>query len=181
MKVYVMLADGFEEIEAITVVDVLRRGEAETTMVSIKSDKFVLGAHNILIVADTTIEEIEIMPEDMIVIPGGGKGVQKLSESKTLQSLLRKHQEQKGMLAAICAGPTIPGKMGFYNGVKATCYPGCEEELEGAIISNNDVVVDKNFITSKGPANSLGFAYTLLSLIKGEEISEEIQKGMLFI
>ena len=83
-----------------------------------------------MIVADTTIEEIEIMPEDMIVIPGGGKGT-KLSESKTLQSLLRKHQEQKGMLAAICAGPTIPGKMGFYNGVKATCYQG-EEELEGA-------------------------------------------------
>ena len=116
-----------KEIEAITVVDVLRRGEAETTMVSIKSDKFVLGAHNILIVADTTIEEIEIMPEDMIVIPGGGKGVQKLSESKTLQSLLRKHQEQKGMLAAICPGPAIPGKMGFYNGVKATCYPGVKK------------------------------------------------------
>jgi len=181
MKVYVMLADGFEEIEALATVDVLRRGEVETIMVSIKSDKIVLSSHDIPVVADTTIDKIEIMPEDMIVIPGGGKGVQKLSESEILQSLLKKHQEKNGLLAAICAGPTIPGKMGFYNGVKATCYPGCEKDLKGAVISNDDVVVDKNFITSRGPATALAFAYTLLSIIKGEEISKKIQKGMLFI
>ncbi len=181
MKVYVMLADGFEEIEALTVVDVLRRGEVETAMVSIKNDKIILSSHNIPVVTDITIEELKIMPEDMIVIPGGGKGVQKLSESKALQNLLLKHQEQNGLLAAICAGPIIPGKMGFYNGVKATCYPGCEDDLEGAIISKDDVVVDKNFITSKGPATSLAFAYTLLSLIKGEEVSKKIQEGMLYI
>lgn len=181
MKVYVMLADGFEEIEALTLVDVLRRGQVVTIMVSIKADKIVLSSHDIPVVADTTIKEIEVMPEDMVVIPGGKKGVDKLSESQELRSLLMKHQEQKGLLAAICAGPTIPGKMGLYNGVRATCYPGCEEELKGAIISNEDVVVDKNFITSRGPATALAFAYTLLSLIKGEEFSEKIQKGMLYI
>lgn len=180
MKVYVMLADGFEEIEALSVVDVLRRGEVETVMVSIKSDKIILSSHNIPVVADITIEGLEIMPEDMIVIPGGSKGVQKLSESKELQNLLLKHQEQKGLLAAICAGPTIPGKMGFYKGIKATCYPGCEDDLEGAIISKDDVVIDKNFITSQGPATSLAFAFALLSLAKGETASKEIQKGMLY-
>lgn len=180
MKVYVMLADGFEEIEALTVVDVLRRGDVETNMISIKSDKIVLSAHNIPVVADKNIEDFEINSEDMIVLPGGSKGVQKLSESKALQNLLLKHQENNGLLAAICAGPTIPGKMGFYNGIKATCYPGCEDDLKGAIISNDSVVVDKNFITSRGPATSLDFAYTLLSLIKGENASEKIQKGMLY-
>lgn len=181
MKVYVMLADGFEEIEALTVVDVLRRGGVETIMVSIKNDKIILSAHDIPVVADKTIEELKIMSEDMIVIPGGSKGVQKLSESKVLQGMLLKHKEQNGLLASICAGPTIPGKMGFFHGIKATCYPGCEDDLKGAIISNDDVVVDKNFITSKGPATSLAFAYTLLSLIKGEEVSKRIQKGMLYI
>lgn len=181
MKVYVMLADGFEEIEALSVVDVLRRGEVETVMVSIKSDKIILSSHNIPVLADITIEELKIIPEDMIVIPGGKKGVHKLSESKALQDLLIKHQEQKGLLAAICAGPTIPGKMGFYKGIKATCYPGCEDDLEGAIILEDDVVVDKNFITSRGPATSLAFAFTLLSLVKGEEVSKKTQKGMLFI
>jgi len=181
MKVYIMLADGFEEIEALAPVDVLRRGEVETVLVSIKSDKIVLSARDIPVVADTTINNIDVMPEDMIVIPGGKKGVDNLSESQELRNLLMKHQEQKGLLAAICAGPTIPGKMGFYDGVKATCYPGCEEDLKGAIISNADVVVDKNFITSRGPATALAFAYTLLSLIKGEELSQKIQKGMLFI
>lgn len=180
MKVYVMLADGFEEIEALSVVDVLRRGEVETVMVSIKSDKIILSSHNIPVVADITIEELKIMSEDMIVIPGGKKGVQKLSESKVLQDLLLKHQEQKGLLAAICAGPTIPGKMGFYKGINATCYPGCEDDLEGAIISKDDVVIDKNFITSQGPATSLAFAFALLSLAKGETASKEIQKGMLY-
>lgn len=175
-----MLADGFEEIEALSVVDVLRRGEVETVMVSIKSDKIILSSHNIPVVADITIEELKIMSEDMIVIPGGKKGVQKLSESKVLQDLLLKHQEQKGLLAAICAGPTIPGKMGFYKGIKATCYPGCEDDLEGAIISKDDVVIDKNFITSQGPATSLAFAFALLSLAKGETASKEIQKGMLY-
>lgn len=180
MKVYVMLADGFEEIEALTVIDVLRRGDVETVMVSIKSDKIILSAHNIPVVTDVNIEKIEIMPEDMIVIPGGSKGVQGLSESKVLKDLLLKHQGKEGLLAAICAGPKIPGKMGFYNGIKATCYPGCEDGLEGAIISNDNVVVDKNFITSRGPATSLDFAYTLLSLIKGKDVSARIQKGMLY-
>lgn len=180
MKVYVMIADGFEEIEAFSVVDILRRGDVETIMVSLKSDKIILSSHNIPVVTDVTIEEIEIMPDDIIVLPGGKKGVQKLSESKALLNLLVKHQEQQGLLAAICAGPTVPGKMGFYNGIKATCYPGCEDDLEGAIISKDDVVIDKNFITSQGPATSLAFAFALLTLIKGETVSEKIQKGMLY-
>lgn len=180
MKVYVMFADGFEEIEALSVVDVLRRGEVETIMVSIKSDKVVVGAHDIPVVVDMLLEKIEIMPEDMIVLPGGGKGVKGLSESEALREILVKHRDQNGLLAAICAGPAIPGKLGFYKGIKATCYPGCEDDLTDAVLSEEDVVVDKNFITSRGPATALSFSYKLLEIIRDKDIAEKVRKGMLY-
>ena len=180
MKVYVMFADGFEEIEALSIVDVLRRGEVDTVMVSIKSDKIVVGAHKIPIVVEKLIEEVEIMNEDMIVLPGGGKGVEGLSESGTLREILIKHQEQNGLLSAICAGPMVPGKLGFYKGIRATCYPGCEGDLTDAIFLDDDVVVDKNFITSKGPATALLFSFKLLEIAKNKETAEKIMKGMLF-
>lgn len=180
MKVYVFFADGYEEIEALTVVDVLRRGDVDTVMVSIKEDKIVVGAHNILVVADKNISEIEVLTEDMIVLPGGAKGVKGLSESKLLKDILIMHQERSGLLAAICAGPTILGELGFYDGNKATCYPGCEKELKGANIIDEDVVVDKNLITSRGPATALSFAYKLLEIVNGKDVSERIMNGMLY-
>jgi 4-methyl-5(b-hydroxyethyl)-thiazole monophosphate biosynthesis len=180
MKVYVMLADGFEDIEALSVVDVLRRGGVEVMTVSIKRDKFVVSAHDVPVAADKSLGDIEVSPHDMIVIPGGLKGVQGLSKSKELEDILIKHQANNGLLAAICAGPTIPGKLGFYKGVKATCYPGCEEDLLGAITSDEPVVVDKNFITSRAPATALAFSYKLLEIVKDEDTAEKIMKGMLF-
>ncbi len=180
MKVYIMFADGFEDIEALSVVDVLRRGGVETVMVSIKSDKFVVSAHEIPIAVEKPISDIEVLPTDIIVLPGGNKGVQGLSKSQELEDILIKHQEQNGLLAAICAGPTIPGRLGFYKGVKATCYPGCEEDLVGAIILDEPVVVDKNFITSRGPATALPFAYKILETAKDKETAEKIMKGMLY-
>lgn len=180
MRVYVMMADGFEEIEALSVVDVLRRGEVETIMVSTKNDKIVVSARNIPVIADSLIEKIKSEPEDMIVLPGGGKGVEGLYASEPLKKLLRAHYQQHGYIAAICASPTIPGRMGLLKGIKATCYPGCEEDLSGAIISQDDVVIDRNFITSRGPGTSLAFSYKLLELIKGVEIKDKISRGMLF-
>lgn len=180
MKVYVMLADGFEDIEALSVVDVLRRGEVDTVTVSVKNDKVVLSGHNVPVVADTLLSQIKVEKDDMIVLPGGGKGVENLKACEPLKDLLIKHQEYKGLLAAICAGPTVPGKLGFYKGVKATCYPGCEKELDGAILSEDKVVVDQNFVTSRGPGVSLDFAFALLKLIKGEELAEKIKSGMLY-
>ena len=180
MKVYVMMADGFEEIEALAVVDVLRRGEVETILVSIKNDKIVVSAREIPVVADATIDKIEIAPDDMIVLPGGGKGVEELFASESLKKLLTAHNDNKGNIAAICAGPTIPGRLGLLKGIKATCYPGCEEDLKGAILSQEDVVVDQNFITSRGPGTAFKFSFKLLEMIKGEEIKDKISKGMLY-
>ena len=180
MKVYVMMADGFEEIEALSVVDVLRRGGVETIIVSTKNDKIVVSAGNIPVIADLTIDKVEINSEDMIVLPGGGKGVENLYASEFLKELLKEHRAQSGYLAAICAGPTIPGRMGLLKDIKATCYPGCEGDLTGAIISQDDVVIDQKIITSKGPGTSLAFSYKLLEIIKGKECSDKISKGMLF-
>jgi len=180
MKVYVMFADGFEEIEALAVIDVLRRGGVETVLVSVKNDNVVLSARNIPVVAGTTIDKIEVLPEDMIVLPGGGKGVGNLYASEPLKKLLTAHNDRKGYIAAICAGPTIPGKMGLLKGVKATCYPGCEEDLEGAVTLQENVVVDRNFITSRGPGTALEFSLKLLELIKGSEVKDRVSKGMLF-
>ncbi len=179
MKVYVMMADGFEEIEALAVIDVLRRGGVETIIVSVKNDKVVLSARDIPVVADTTIDKIEIASDDMIVLPGGGKGVEGLYASEPLKKLLTAHNDKKGIIAAICAGPTIPGRMGLLKGVKATCYPGCEEDLNGAVISQDDVVADQNFITSRGPGTALEFSFKLLEMIKGREVKDKISKGML--
>ncbi len=180
MKVYIMFADGFEDIEALSPVDVLRRGGVEVVMVSVKGDKFVVSAHEVPIAVEKSIKDIEVSAQDMIVLPGGLKGVQGLSKSDKLKEILIKHQEEKGLLAAICAGPTVPGKLGFYKGVKATCYPGCEDDLLGATISDEPVVFDKNFITSRGPATALQFSYKLLEIAKDKETAENVMKGMLF-
>ena len=179
MKVYVMLADGFEEIEALSAVDVLRRGNVVTVTVSVKEDKKVLSARKILVIADSALSEVKVGKEDMIVIPGGSRGVENLKGSEALLRVLKEHQQQNGWLAAICAGPTVPGKLGFYKGVRATCYPGCEDELTGAVLSDKDVVVDRNFITSRGAGVSLPFAFTLLTLIKGTETADKVKAAML--
>lgn len=180
MKVYIMLADGFEEIEALAVVDVLRRGHVETVMVSIKPDKTVASARGIQVIADTTLDSIKVEKEDMIVLPGGLKGVQNLEACQPLVEMLKEHHARKGWLAAICAGPSIPGKLGIYQGFKATCYPGFEQELQGACACSDDVVVDQHLITSRGAGVSLAFAYRILSLLKGQEAAEKIQASMLY-
>ncbi len=180
MKVYVMLADGFEEIEALTVVDVLRRGGVDTVIVSIKPDRVVVSDRKISVIADRTVDEIQVSKEDMIVLPGGLKGVQGLEASEAMVGLLKEHQGHEGLLAAICAAPSLPGKLGFYNGVRATCYPGFENELLGAQVSEEDVVIDRNFVTSRGPGTALPFSYALLSMIKGLEVAEKVKAGMLY-
>lgn len=180
MKVYVMLADGFEEIEALAVVDVLRRGQVDTVMVSIMEERTVTSARAIQVIADTTLNHIQIEKEDMIVLPGGLKGVQLLEACKVLTEILKVHHEHKGWLAAICAGPSFPGKLGFYKGLKATCYPGFEHELQGACACIDDVVVDQHLITSRGAGVSLAFAYKILSVIKGDALTEKIKSAMLY-
>lgn len=179
MRIYVMLGDGFEELEALSVVDVARRAGIDTPMVSVSQNKQVESARGIRIIADQLLDEIKIVQDDMIVIPGG-KGVKALEESRKLSNILKEHCSNKGWIAAICAGPSIIGKLGLLEGRKAACYPGYEKYLSGANVVFDDVVVDENFITARGAGVSLAFAYEIVKAIKGASETLNLKKAMLF-
>ena len=173
-KVYVFFANGFEEIEALTVVDMLRRAEVETVMVSIMPEKTVLGAHNIPVVADGLFEDYNYSDGDMLVLPGGMPGTTHLLEHEELRQVLFAYKEAGKYLAAICAAPSVYGRNGMLAGKKATCYPGFEEELQGAVVSPERVVTDGQFITSRGLGTAIDFSLELIRLLKGQEAADAV-------
>lgn len=166
-KVYLFLADGFEEIEGLTVVDLLRRAGIDITMVSLTGDKKVTGSHQITTMADALFEEVDYSEAEMLVLPGGMPGTVNLQEHKGLDRLLRDFASRKKKLAAICAAPRVLGSKGLLEGKKATCYPGNEEQLLGAHVMNSAVVKDGNITTSKGMGTSIDFALSLINTLKG--------------
>ena len=177
--VYVHFADGFEEIEAVAIVDVLRRGDIETVMVSITGNKVVTGSHNIPLVADMLFEDADYSKCEMIVLPGGGPGTMILKAHAGLAAEIMAFAENKKYLAAICAAPRIFGKLGILNGKKATCYPGLEEKLLGATVLGDRVVVDGNIITSRGAGTAIEFGLALVGILKGKELAVELGKKMI--
>lgn len=163
--VYVFLADGFEEVEAITVVDVLRRAEVEVLTVGVSS-KTLIGAHNIVVQADIDICELAMDNNiEMIVLPGGMPGVYNLKKSKKVIEMLRYANNNGIYIAAICAAPTILGEQNMLYERQAVCFPGMEEELLGAKVVNSNVVVDGDIITGKNMEAALEFANTLVGLL----------------
>lgn len=179
-RVYVFLADGFEEIEGLTVVDLLRRAQIETEMVSIMERKTVRGSHGIEIGADGLFEDYDYEDAELLVLPGGMPGTRNLGDHEKLCGLLQEHYNQEKMLAAICAAPSVFGKLGFLQGRKATCYPGFEEELKGAQVCTEKVVTDGTVVTAKGMGAAIEFGLKLIELIKGEEISGKIREGIIY-
>jgi len=176
--VYVMMADGFEEIEALAVVDVLRRAGIDVFTVSITNKNTVTGAHKIQVIADLTIKEAALEDADMIVLPGGMPGAQNLYDNPVLEEALEKRVKSNKWIAAICAAPFIPGKRGYLKGKEAICYPGFEKYLNGAIIKEQNVVISDNFITSKGPGTALHFAFAIVSVLKDQKTASELAKAM---
>lgn len=179
-KVYLFLADGFEEVEALTPVDLLRRAEIEVQMVSVTGKKTVTGSHGICVCADLLMEEIKDQA-DMLVLPGGMPGTKSLGECEALICLLKDYDKNGKRLAAICAAPSVLGKNGFLRGKKATCFPGWEEALEGAELVKDDVVTDGRITTSRGMGTAFVFGLELVSLLAGEETSMKIAKGTQFL
>jgi len=177
--IFVHLADGFEEIEAITVTDILRRANLDARFVSVDSDKRVKGAHGIIVEADLTFDEADYEKCDMIVLPGGLPGANNLRDHKGLaKKILLFAEEEKG-LAAICAAPMVLGSLGVLAGRKAVIYPGMEEELKNAEVISFPVVRDRNIITSQGPGTAMKFAVAIVKYFKGEEAGEELEKDLL--
>ena len=173
-------ADGFEEMEAIAPVDLLRRAGVEVCTVGV-GKKLVRGAHSILL--ETDVEQSFAVLENLegVVLPGGQKGVEGLAASPVVHKAVRFAAEQKKMLAAICAGPSVLGQMGLLSGVKATCYPGFEEQLKGARVTQASVCIDQNMITARGAGVATEFALALVAYLKGQDeatrLAGEIQCG----
>jgi 4-methyl-5(b-hydroxyethyl)-thiazole monophosphate biosynthesis len=176
--VYVMLADGFEEIEALTVVDVLRRVNIKTHTVSIGRDRAVTGAHNIPVAADLLISEADLEAADMIVLPGGMPGATNLYNNTILEKAINSMVLRRKWIAAICAAPFILGKRGYLKGKEAICYPGFEKDLIGAIIKDEKVVISDNFITSKGPGTALDFALAIVSVLRDNNTACTLRASM---
>lgn len=179
-RVYVFLADGFEEIEGLTVADLLRRAKIETTLVSVMGTKQVRGSHGIEVTADSLFEEQDYAEGDLFVLPGGMPGTLNLGNHEGLCSLLKKQYENNKLLAAICAAPSVFGQLGFLEGRVATCYPGFESKLEGAIVCASKVAVDGNVVTAKGMGAAIDFALKLIELMKDKETALEIREGIIY-
>ena len=175
----VFLADGFEEVEALTVVDVLRRIGISVETVSIMKSKTVMGAHDVPIVADKLFEDIKQDNVEMIVLPGGMPGATNLDSHVGLSKLIKEFAESAKPLSAICAAPMVLGKRGILNNKKATCYPGFEKFLHGAAYTNALVQKDGNIITGKGPGAAMDFAFTIAEQYVGLAKVKEVRKGMI--
>ncbi len=172
------LADGFEEIEAITIVDVLRRAGIPVKTVSITSHTEVKGAHGIPVAADTTIDTISTDNFDFLILPGGMPGTKHLDESKKLTHWLSAHAAKGGRIAAICAAPSVLGRLGLLKGKKATCYPGFESALQGASYTAAPIETDGNIITANGPASAMRFALAIVAAVQGDRVAQEITDAM---
>lgn len=176
---YVFLADGFEEVEALATVDVLRRCGIEVQTVSISYSEEVTGAHGIIVKADKVLDYSMLQDADFLILPGGLPGATNLRDCEALQEVLKQHAAKGGNLAAICAAPMVLGGLGLLEGKEATCYPGFEKYMIGAKPGSLPVVQDGNVITGKGPAFAFAFGLKIAEAIKGKEVAGDVAAGML--
>lgn len=177
----ILLADGFEEIEAITPIDVLRRSGITVTVLGV-GERTVRGSHDILIGADTVLPEAQARTFDALLLPGGMPGAKNLRDSALVQEFIQKHQRAGSLLGAICAGPIALAKAGVLDGRRATCFPGFEDEVQkgGARVEvAEDVVIDGNVITSRGPATAMRFALALAERLAGDKKARHVGMSML--
>jgi len=167
---YLFLDNGFEEIEALTTVDLLRRANVKVTTVSITGQAMVLGAHNIAVQADGLMDDIDFSDAETLILPGGPTH---LDANSALCELLTKHNEENKLIAAICAAPSVLGKLGILKGKQATCYPGFEKYLGESYVGGL-VVESHNVITAKGPGLSSDFAFCLIEKLAGSDVADQV-------
>lgn len=178
-RAVMFLADGFEEIEGLAVVDILRRANVTIDTVSIMGSKEINGAHDIVIMADYLPEEVEFDSYDMVILPGGGMGHKNLGKSQVVIDVVNKFNSDDKYIAAICAAPTILGGMGLLKGKDACCYGGMEDGLVGANVKYDDVVFDGKLITSRGMGTAVKFALALMSIFKGEAAAKDMAAAIM--
>ncbi|MFD3157553.1 DJ-1 family glyoxalase III [Haloimpatiens sp. FM7330] len=178
-KALVFLANGFEEIEALTCVDVLRRAQIDVDTCSIKN-KTVLGTHNIEVKSDKIIDEINIEEYDAVILPGGMPGAANLKEDKKVIEAIKKLNSENKIVSAICAAPIVLAEAGVIENRRVTSYPGFEDQLGNCkYVDSEKVVQDGNIITSRGPATAIYFALQIVENLKGTKVAKELKNGML--
>ena len=176
--VYLFLANGFEEVEALCPLDLLRRAGVPVTTVGIGGD-MITGAHGITVRADIPDTMFRDSKPDMIILPGGMPGASNLDASHTVEMALRAASRNNAYLTAICAAPMVLGKRGYLDGKRAICFPGFEEHLLGATVAKERVVTDGNVITAAGMGVALDFGFALVSALKGEEVASRLRSAVL--
>lgn len=178
--IYVFLATGFEDIEALAPVDIMRRAGLQVQTVSVTGDRLVQSSHGVGIVADTLLPDVNFHEAEMLVLPGGLPGATNLDACRPLTQAIRRHREAGGAIAAICAAPLVFGHLGLLEGRRATCYPGVEPELKGADYTAAIVEQDEGIITGKGPAAAFEFGYAIVDHFLGQGASLPLRKGMIY-
>ena len=177
--IHLFLAEGFEEIEALGTLDILRRCNLNVRTVSITANHVVMGAHGIAVNADMTWDELNISEVENIVLPGGMPGAENLRNKTELITQIKVVNTNGGIIAAICAAPFILGTNKLLIGKKATCYPGFEKYLEGAVATGHFVEEDGNIITGKGPGATFAFASTIAKRFVEDKTVEDVLEGMI--
>ncbi len=176
----ILLATGFEETEAVTIIDVLRRGKVEITSASL-GEPLVKGAHAITVMADTVLDDVKDRSFDAVILPGGMGGTDNLLASADVRALLQRHAEEGRIVSAICAAPLVLEKAGLLTGKKATIYPGLDSKLASAAqVSSATVVADGKIITSKGPGTAMDFALHLVERLAGKMMADQVAEGLLY-
>lgn len=177
-KIGIFIANGCEEVEALAVVDILRRGEVETETISITDIAQVTSSRRITFLTDTVKSAVTFSHYDGIILPGGMPGALNLEADATVQQVIREFAAEGKLVAAICAAPGVLGKAGLLEGKKATCHPGFEDKLLGAECCEKEVVVDGNIITSRGMGTAVAFGLAILAYLKGHEAAEKVAAGL---
>lgn len=179
-KVFIFLANGHEEIEALTVVDLLRRAGIDIETVSIEASREVTSSHKVRIIADKLFSEIDFDLADMLILPGGMPGTKNLEAFAPLMEKIDDFFAASKNISAICAAPTIFGKRGILKGKKACCYPGMEEDLIDAIVEYNSVSIDGNIITGRGMGAAIDFSLAIIEKLLDAAAAEKIAKAIVY-
>lgn len=180
MAIAVFFANGYEEIEALTVVDLTRRAGIETWMVSITEDKAVAGSHGITVSMDKTLEEVDFDKVEMIVLPGGMPGTLNLEACEPLMEKVKEFDKAGKYISAICAAPTVFGHLGLLKGRKACCYPDMEDGLVGAEVTYDSVAVSDHILTSRGMGTAIDFGLQIIARFQGKEAADEMAKKIVY-
>lgn len=178
--IYTFLASGFEDIEALAPIDIMRRAGLPVETVSITDDKVVTSAHGVPVVADRLLSEIDFGNAELLFLPGGLPGATNLDACQPLREGILQHAQAGRLTSAICAAPLVLGHLGLLEGRKATCYPGFETELHGAEYTAALVEQDGNFVTGKGPGAAMELGYVLVERLVNRETADALRRGMMY-